>query len=106
MKPVSKEADYLYDVLNEFGIKLFGKTPDYSTEETRKYRTFSKVKAKEIKAWLNEHEDVESFVVLDDLNLNDAEIDRRTIRTNYMTGLTEEDASRAIVMLTHTGMEK
>jgi hypothetical protein len=100
MKPVTEQGVRLYNILSELGIKLYGKTPDFSTEEIRRNRTFSKVKAKEIKAWLDMHENVDSFVVLDDLDLNDAEINMRAIRINNNTGLAENDAIRAIRMLT------
>jgi hypothetical protein len=33
MMPVDGYSQCLYDILNEFDIKLFGKTPDFSTEE-------------------------------------------------------------------------
>jgi hydroxymethylpyrimidine pyrophosphatase-like HAD family hydrolase len=101
MHPLTREARRLRDMLSESEMKLYGKTPDFSTEEILKNRTFSKVKAKEIKAWLEAHEDVESFIVLDDLDLNDDEINRRAIRINNMTGLTEDNADTAIGMLNY-----
>jgi hydroxymethylpyrimidine pyrophosphatase-like HAD family hydrolase len=99
MKPESKEAAHLQDIICEYGIRLFGKTPDFSTEEIRKNRTFSEVKAKEIKAWLSDHTGIESYVVLDDLDLKDGEIASRTVRTNGNIGLSEEDVDAAVRML-------
>jgi hypothetical protein len=99
MQPLTEEACRLYNSLRESGITLFGKTPDFSTEDIRKNSAFSKVKAKEIKAWLAMRNDVDSFIVLDDLDLNDKEINSRLIRINSITGLTGHDAARAVRML-------
>lgn len=69
MSPQDGYSDCLYKILCEYNIKLFGKTPDFSTEEIRTRKTFSHVKAKEITAWLNAHEVIEKYVVIDDLDL-------------------------------------
>lgn len=99
MKPETKEAIHLQDILYEYGIRLFGKTPDFSTEEIRKNRTFSEVKAKEIKAWLSDHTDIESFIVLDDMDLKDDDIKQRTVHIDNNTGLRDEDINAAVQML-------
>lgn len=99
MKPVTEEAVYLHNLLCEYGITIYDKTPDHSTEEIRKDRTFTKVKAKEIKAWLGAHKDTESYIVLDDLDLNDGDLRSRTIHVNNTIGLSEEDIRRAAYML-------
>jgi len=99
MMPKDGYSQYLYDILREFDIKLFDKTPDFSTEEIRTRKTFSHVKAKEIIAWLSEHKTVDKYVVLDDLDLKNEEINSHLIRTNAMVGITEEDGKRAIHML-------
>ncbi len=101
MKPQTEEAGILYSILDEYGIRLYGKTPDFSTEEIRRELKFSKVKAKEIKAWMGMHKDIDSFIVLDDLDLNDEEINSRLIRINSVTGFTEHDVASAILMLEH-----
>ena len=99
MMPEDGYSQCLYDILCEFEIKLFGKTPDFSTEEIRTKKTFSHVKAKEITAWLTEHEIVDKYVVIDDLNLKNEEINAHLIRTNGQVGITEDDAMRVIDML-------
>jgi hypothetical protein len=78
--------------LCEFDIKLFGKTPDFSSEEIRINKTYSHVKAKEIIAWLNDHKIVNKYVVIDDLDLRNEEINAHLVRTNGQVGITEEDA--------------
>lgn len=99
MLPESGDSQYLYDILCKFEIKLFGKTPDYSTEKIRINKTFSLVKAHEILAWLDVHDQVENYVVLDDLNLNNEKIYAHQVRTNPQLGLTEEDAARIVSKL-------
>lgn len=99
MMPVTEEAVYLHNLLCEYGITIYDKTPDFSTEEIRKNRTFRKVKAKEIKAWLGYHTGIESYIVLDDLDLQDEDIRSRMVRINNNTGLSDEDIDIAVKML-------
>lgn len=99
MMPKDGDSQCLYDILCEFNIKLFDKTPDFTTEEIRTKKTFSHVKSKEIIAWLNEHKNVDKYVVLDDLDLNNEEINSHLVRTNAQVGITEDDANSAIVMI-------
>ncbi|MBL4934143.1 hypothetical protein JK636_00055 [Clostridium sp. YIM B02515] len=99
MMPVHKYSQCLYDILTESDIKLFGKTPDFTTEEIREKKTFSLVKAKEISAWLSEHENASKYVVLDDLDLGDEEIKQHLVRTNPIYGITETDAKMVINMM-------
>jgi hypothetical protein len=47
---------------------------------------------------MDEHEQAEDFVVLDNLDLHDDEINRRTVRINGATGLAETDVCRAACM--------
>lgn len=82
-------------MLCEQSIVLFDKTPDHNTEEIRKNRTFSFVKAKEIKAWLCCHKDIESYIILDDLDLKDEDLRPRTILINNTVGLCEQDIENA-----------
>ncbi len=96
MEPQEENSRNLYDILNEFGLRLFSKTPDFSTEDIRLNKTFSYVKASEIKAWLNEHPQVEGYIVLDDLDLWDEEINSHRVMIDGKFGLTEDDAKCAI----------
>lgn len=99
MLPQDGYSQCLYEILCEFNIKLFGKTPDFSTEEIRTRKTFSHVKAKEIIAWLNEHEFVDKYVVIDDLDLKNEEINAHLVKINGQVGITENDAQRVIDMI-------
>ena len=74
-------------------------TPDLTTEEIRKTKKFSKVKADEILMWLNDHPDVYSWVVLDDLELHNDEIEKHQIRTNAEYGLLETDVEKTLDIL-------
>lgn len=99
MLPQDGYSQCLYEILCEFNLKLFGKTPDFSTEEIRTRKTFSHVKAKEIIAWLNEHEFVDNYVVIDDLDLKNEEINAHLVKINGQVGITEADARRVIDMI-------
>jgi hypothetical protein len=99
MQPEQGEALQLYNILIENDIELYDKTPDFSTEEIRTKRTFSHVKAKEILAWLEQNKDIEQYVVLDDLELKNEEINAHLVQTNAEIGLTQMDVERAVEML-------
>lgn len=99
MMPTKGYSQCLYDILSEFGIKLFAKTPDFSTEEIRAKKTFSHVKAKEILAWLSENQRIDKYAVIDDLDLINEEVNAHLVRTNGQVGITEEDAVRVIKMI-------
>ena len=99
MMPKERHSQCLHDILGEFDIELFGKTPDFSTEEIRRNKTFSHVKAKEIIAWLRANEIFDKYVVIDDLDLKSEDINNHLVRTNGHLGITEEDAIRVINMI-------
>jgi len=99
MEPREGQAQCLCGILNEYGITLLDKTPDFSTEEIRETRTFSHVKAQEIRAWLKAHPQTEEYVVLDDLDLRDDEVNAHRICVNGRVSLTDADARCAVEML-------
>lgn len=99
MMPRGKLSQKLYDILKSEGITIYDKTPDFSTEEIRKTKKFSLVKASEILAWLNTHSDIESWVVLEDLDLNNDIIAQHQILTNQDIGLLPEDVENAKTIL-------
>jgi hypothetical protein len=57
------------------------------------------VKAKEILLWLNKYDNIEEYVVLDDLDLNNQEIEAHQIKTDADIGLTKENVVQAIRLL-------
>ena len=95
LKPLCKEAENLRALLERYGLTIDGVTPDHSTEEIRRSKKFSLVKAGEILEWLAQHKDVDRWAVLDDLDLHNAEIQKHQVRTDQSVGLTDEDVERA-----------
>ncbi len=93
--PLRKEAEILQHLLRREGLTIAGMTPDFSTEEIRRSRKFSLVKASEILAWLKAHREVTDWAVLDDLDLHSPEVEQRQVRTDPAVGLTKKDVRRA-----------
>lgn len=73
-KPLRREAERLLSMLEKEGIKVNGVTPDHTTEEIRKSKKFSLVKASEILAWVSQQDNIEKWIVIDDLDLHNEEI--------------------------------
>ncbi len=94
-KPVSKEAKILVDLLAYEGLIIDGITPDLTTEDIRKSKKFSLVKADEIRTWLKLHNDVTGWVVLDDLNLNNDQVELHQVKPDQTIGLTLENIKDA-----------
>jgi hypothetical protein len=88
IKPVCKEAQKLVDLLAYEGLTIDGLTPDLTTEEIRKTKKFSLVKADENLSWLKQHNDVSEWVVLDDLDLHNEQIKQHQVKPDQSTGLT------------------
>ena len=99
LKPLRLEAENLAMLLKREELLIGDITPDYSTEEIRKNKKFSLIKASEILAWLEEHEDVDSWIVIDDLDLHSREIEKHQIKTDPSIGLTIDDVYKAEKML-------
>lgn len=99
MYPTTPEAQLLIDLLHECGMNLYDKTPDFSTKEIKETRKFSLVKAQEILAWLRMHNDIKSYVVLEDLELKNEEIRKHQIKTDSSNGLSDADVEQAIQIL-------
>jgi len=99
MKPTRPEAKYFVDMMAREGIGIAGVTPDLTTEEIRKTKKFSLVKAEEILKWLQENKDCTNWLVLDDLDLHNSEIEAHQVRTDPEVGITKEDVDRAKLIL-------
>lgn len=99
MKPLQREALYLEKLLEDHSLYLYDRTPDLTTDEIRASKNFSLVKANEIIEWLLKHEDIEQYVVLDDLELHSEEIELNRIKIDGSKGLTEENVNEAILFL-------
>ena len=99
LKPLRSEAAYLTSLLEKEGMAVAGMTPDLTTEEIRRTKKFSKVKADEILTWLKDHPETEKWVVLDDLELHNDDIAKCQVMTDPEQGLTESDVEKALGVL-------
>lgn len=99
LQPIRKEAENLIKLFKKYNISIYDKTPDLSDDEIKRTKKFSLIKAKEIITWLAGQREVESFLVLDDLDLHDEEITKYQIRTDSAVGLTEKEVELAIRFL-------
>lgn len=95
LKPTRKEAQRLVEMLAEESLTIDGVTPDLTTEEIRRTKKFSMVKADEILLWLKEHEDVSAWVVLDDLDLHNIQVAEHQVKPDQRVGLTMADVRMA-----------
>ena len=95
LKPLCQEAENLLMLFKKEELLLEGVTPDHSTEEIRNNKKFSLVKASEILAWLAEHKTVDNWIVIDDLDLHNKEIEIHQVRTDPSIGLTIADVHKA-----------
>lgn len=99
IKPLRSEAGYLAELLKKEGMVVAGMTPDLTTEEIRRTKKFSKVKADEILMWLKEHPETEKWLVIDDLELHNDKIAKNQVMTDPEHGLSEEDVEKALGIL-------
>ena len=95
LKPLRKEADRLVELFAKEGLSIGGLTPDLTTEEIRKTKKFSLVKADEILMWLKSNNDIVGWVVIDDLDLHNTQIEQHQVKPNQTIGLTWEDVKKA-----------
>lgn len=99
LKPLRIEARRLIELLEKENLHIDGTTPDLTTEEIRKTKKFSLVKADEILLYLKTHPDVTGWVVLDDLDLHNAQVMQHQVKPDQATGLTAHDVEKAIEIL-------
>ena len=98
MKPNREEAKFFADVMKKEGVFISGVTPDLTTEEIRKAKKFSLVKADEILQWIKENP-TDNWLVIDDLDLHNNEIEAHQVKTDAEVGLTERDVEKALKLL-------
>jgi len=99
LKPIRKETQYLHRLFHTNKLEIYEMTPDLTTTEIREKKLFSKVKALEIVEWLKRNPKVRKWVVIDDLDLHNEEVEKRQIYTNSEVGITENDIDKAREML-------
>ena len=85
--------------LSKENLYISGITPDLTTDEIRKTKKFSLVKADEILLWLKLHNNVTEWVVLDDLDLHNDQLKQHQVKTDQTIGLTLENVKQAIKIL-------
>lgn len=95
LKPLGTEAERLVEMLAKEELFIDGVTPDLTTEEIRRTKKFSLVKADEIRLWLKLHNDITGWVVLDDLDLHSVQTEQHQVKTDQTIGLTLEDIEKA-----------
>ena len=61
--------------------------------------SFKMDKTSEINAWLNNHSEIENFVILDDEQIKDEKLIPHWVKTTFKHGLTREKAEQAIKVL-------
>jgi hypothetical protein len=77
------------DIFGKFGLQILDKTP-----------MLHAAREMEIKAWLDNHPEVENFVVLDDRLMCAPLLEGHFVKTSYhFDGLDETDAQKAIDIL-------
>ena len=89
----------MVELLEKEDLHIKGVTPNLTTEEIRKTKKFSLVKADEILLWINSHNDVTEWVVLDDLDLHNSQIERNQVKPDQTVGLTLENVKQAAKIL-------
>ena len=95
LKPLRTEAKRLIDIFAKEGLSIDGVTPDLTTEEIRRSKKFSLVKAEEILLWLKSNDGVSGWAVLDDLDLHNEQIEKHQVMPDQAIGLTIEDVEKA-----------
>jgi len=95
MTPIRKESVILSERFKIYDIEIHDFTPDLSNEEIKRNKNFSIVKADEILLWINNHNDISSWLVIDDLDLNNPLVSLRQIKPNSKYGITENDVLKA-----------
>ena len=99
LQPLCQEAKTLVALLADAGLSISGTTPDLTTEEIRRTKQFSLVKADEIIAWLDAHPYVDGWVVLDDVALHHEWVRAHQVMTDATVGLTITDVQKAQTLL-------
>ena len=95
LEPLRTEAERLVELFAKEGLAIDGVTPDLTTEEIKRTKKFSLVKAEEILLWLSLRDDVTEWVVFDDLDLHNSQVEQHQVKTEQRIGLTAEDVKKA-----------
>lgn len=89
MHPAFDAAAELIRLLEKYNLALISKTEHIGSR-----------RGDEVREWLNRHPNVSNFVILDDAPFPDwNELTKNWVKTSFTTGLTDEDATKAIAIL-------
>lgn len=80
--------DTIHTKLKEFGMSIYDCTPILK----------GKTRGDEIQAWLDQHQDVERFIILDD-DIDMGKLMYRLVHTDTMVGLTEEEVKICLMLM-------
>lgn len=98
IEPINTAAEKLQNLLFKYDMAVSDITPDLATDEIKRTKKFSLVKADEILQWLAKHPTC-NWIVIDDLDLHNEEIRKHQIMTDSNVGLTDEDVKKARELL-------
>ena len=98
-KPLNQEAEYFLKLFEKYNLTIYGCTPDFSDGEIKITKMFSRVKAREILAWIDHYPKQIHWLVIEDMDLSNDLVKQHQIQTDTMIGLTEEQAQEAIAYL-------
>lgn len=92
-------------ILDFWGVhaRIVGMTPDLTRKDGELYVAVPR--GLEIQQYLDEHPEVERFVILDD-ECNMAHLEPFMVKTRFDCGLTEHDAMKAVEILAAEGEKK
>lgn len=80
----------LDSLFKRYGMILYDRTPEIDND-----------RAREIAAWLSDHQRTESFVILDDIKFGWGDLDEKVVKTDYRIGrgLEQRHVEKAIKIL-------
>lgn len=85
LNPVDYQGKALVEALKAESLQLYDKTDDIRGDRYI-----------EIKSWLEKHDDVKNFIILDDDDFDWKDLRPHWLKTSYYIGLTEEICKKAI----------
>lgn len=90
------EGRYINDMFARYGLAVFDKTPDLGVYASR---------ADEVKAWLDAHDGIESFVIIDDDGFGWGKLSERLVKTSMYIGrgLERRHVDAVLEILNKTG---
>lgn len=84
--------EYVKDMLKDNGIdekRVIGMTPEHQPSTRNRH----------LEEWIDEHKDIDQFVILDDESHHMDLLMKKLVKTNSWVGITETEADRAIELL-------